>query len=32
MVEHLNTEEYMMSNEELGGKTVDLLQLGILKQ
>ena len=25
MVEHLNTEEYMMSNEELGGKTVRLV-------
>ena len=25
MVEHLNTEEYMMSNKELGGKTVRLV-------
>ena len=25
MVEHLNTEEYMMSNEEMDGKTVRLV-------
>ena len=25
MIEHLNTEEYMMSNEEMDGKTVRLV-------